>query len=170
MKVTVYLHVAPAEVWKTWSFASIPSYDPHDAHCNFILVFILVHILLFFLCFQSSCFILDSPSVIFLIVTYLSLFHASCPCMLSCTVHVPTLVAALSMDMSLTVDHSSLGHDVMHLGKQIPTFWKNLLFVFRVNMNSWMTFLAVTQRGLINRQEWFKGTRCFRLLHRRWKQ
>jgi len=124
----------------------------------------------FFLCVQSSCFILCPSSVTFLILTYLTLFHASCPFILTCTVHVPTHVTILSMNMLLTVHHSSLGHDVVHLGKQIPTFWRNLLFVFRVNMNSWMAFLAVMQRRLINRHQYFKGTCCFLLLHRRRKK
>lgn len=44
-------------------------------------------------------------------------FHASCPCILICTIRVRTLVALLSMNMLLTVAHSSLGHDVMHLKK-----------------------------------------------------
>jgi hypothetical protein len=157
----------------------------------------------------------------------LTLFHASCSCILTCIVHVPTLVAVLSMNMFLTVDrsslghvavlsmnmfltvdrsslgyvavlsmnmlltvdrsslghvavlsmnmlptvdHSSLGHDVVHLGKNIPKFWAKLLFVFRLNTNSWMSFLAVTQCGLINRHHYFKGTCCLRLLHRRIRQ
>lgn len=115
--VTVYLHVAPAEVRKTWTSSSIPSYDPHGIRWNFILVFIFVYIFLLFYVF--------SPVVLFF-VSFLShssflrtstLFHASCPCILITTAHAPTLVALLSMNMLLTVDHSNLGHDVVHLGK-----------------------------------------------------
>ena len=46
--MTVYLHVAPAEVRKTWSSTSIPSFDPHGVQWNFILVFIFGYMTLLF--------------------------------------------------------------------------------------------------------------------------
>lgn len=141
----------------------------HGVYWNFILVFIFIYLFLLFF----SSFILFYSLFPFSHIPrsyVLRLFIAFSPRILNCTVHVTTLVAVLFRNMLLTLDHSNLGHDIVHFGKQMPTFRRSLLSVFRLKMSKWLTFLALTQRSYINRYQYFKGTCRFRLLHRRWKQ
>lgn len=107
-----YLH---SLIWPSWRTLELCSCLHFCLHSSNFLVFNPV-VLFFVSLLSHSSFLRTSP-----------LFYASCPCVLTSTVHVPTLVALLSMTILSSVDHCSLGHDVVQLGKQMPTFRKNLL-------------------------------------------
>ena len=143
---------------------------PHGGQCNFIFVSISVYILLHF-CLHFFCFMLYFfVSLLSCSSSYPYTLIPLYPYTLYLTVHIPTHVVMLVINMLVTSDRSRLGHNIVYLGRQTPKFRRSLLFAFRVETYRSTTFLSVTQCNLLDRHQYFRGMYCFRLPHRRRKQ